>query len=650
MKLSYNWLQTYFEKKIPTARELSDLFTFHSFEIEGLEEIKDQNGKTSDWMIDAKILPDRAHYCLSHNGIATEISVLTKLAIKNRYVDTVAPSIQAKPGIDVRDSKFCRRYTARTVENISITESPAWLKANLETIGQRSINSIVDLANYVMFDIGQPLHAFDADKIQGNIIVRQATDGEKIVLLDGREITLTAKDYVIADEAGPLVIAGAKGGKRAEVSVSTKRIILESANFDPATVRKTATKYDIRSDASKRFENEITPELAIFGMNNISALIAENCPEAKFGPVVDVYPNKAVQTVFDFDPSFIKERLGIEVPEDETIRILTCLGIGVSKVGPWTWTIPFERLDLTTREDIVEEVGRIYGYDHIQGILPPKTGLAAKVLPIFYYSEKIKNVLTSAGFSELSLYTLVENGEVETAKPLARDKAFARTNLSDGMVESLKKNVLNADLLGLEAIKVFGIGHVFKSDSEYVHLVIGASQVKKVKGLKSVNHVEKVLQTLLTELGIQNLDKFVVAKVDKDNHSVVEYNLSAMIESGLLPKVESYAGLEVGTISSNHYTKFSVYPFIVRDIAVFVPESVDASTVWSAIEKGIKEVSANQLLVRQALFDTFKKDGKVSYAFRMIFQSMDRTLTDDEVAKIMQAVSAEMKTNNWEVR
>ena len=258
--------------------------------------------------------------------------------------------------------------------------------------------------------------------------------------------------------------------------------------------------------------------------------------------------------------------------------------------------------------------------------------------------------MTSAGFSELSLYTLVENGEVETAKPLARDKAFARTNLSDGMVESLKKNVLNADLLGLEAIKVFGIGHVFKSDSEYVHLVIGASQVKKVKGLKSVNHVEKVLQTLLTELGIQNLDKFVVAKVDKDNHSVVEYNLSAMIESGLLPKVESYAGLEVGTISSNHYTKFSVYPFIVRDIAVFVPESVDASTVWSAIEKGIKEVSANQLLVRQALFDTFKKDGKVSYAFRMIFQSMDRTLTDDEVAKIMQAVSAEMKTNNWEVR
>lgn len=684
MKISHNWLQTYFKDKIPSAGELEALFAAHSFEIESVEEIHRSDLGSKDTVFEIKVLPDMAHYCLSHEGIAGEISFITGLIASGRQAPPVETTLKVEPKVKIVDKKFCRRYMARIAEvkPLQNTASPKWLTELLGAIGQRSISPIVDITNYVMYDIGQPLHAFDADKIKGSLVVRPAKDGEKIVLLDGRELTLTESDNVIADDEGPLVVAGAKGGKRAEIGPDTKTIIIEAANFSPTAVRRTSNRYDIRSDSSKRFENEITPELASQGMANVSDLIKQICPEARFGPIVDLYEEKAKQTVIEFDPDYLEERLGTKIPLTEAKKILERMNVfvnissnnavdsrlrgndttkhagdnndtikhagnnkeNVSNLATWSLTIPFKRLDLVIKEDIVEEIGRIYGYSHVKGLLPPLPEKKLGPNPNFYLSEKIKNILVQAGFYEVSLYSLVEKGEVETAKPLAKDKAFARAELTPGLKACLERNSVNADLLGLDTIKIFEIGRVFCGGKEKIHLSIGIRQVKKVKGLKP----DKVLGDTLALLEVPPLE-VEPPKITTDGNSVYyEINLTPVIAK--LGGELVVSDLNFEKASPNRYTRFSLFPFIVRDIAFFVPEALSEDKVWRIIEKGIAESQASELLVKHSLFDVFKKDGRTSYAFRLIFQSMERTLTDDEIAEVMDKITDLLKKEGWEVR
>ncbi len=661
MKISYNWLQNYFEKPLPSPEKLKDIFDFHSLEVEGFDETLDKSEKVIETVFDIKVLSDRAHFMLSYEGIAKDLSVLLNIPLKKSEILPPPPqTIKIAPKITITDDNFCRRYIGQYVEGITVSKSPTWIKTYLESIGARSINSIVDATNITMFNIGQPMHAFDADKVKGNIVVRSAKDGEKITLLDGAEITLKADDHVIADTEGALAIAGVKGGKRAEVSMSTTKIIIESANFNPTIVRRTSTLLNLRNESSKRFENEITPELAIQGMNEMTALVKELCPQAQFGPVVDIYPTKAQQTVIVFNPAYLEERLGVKIPESEVKNILERSGIIIDKGSPnlWNLTIPFKRLDLVIPEDIIEEVGRAYGLEYITGILPPKTKKPVEVLPTYYIAEKIKNSLVGIGFSEVSLYTLVSKGDIETSYPLARDKAFLRKNLTDNMIACVEKNSLNADLIGLEAVKVFEIGHVFSKDmsahegGETVSLAIGFAQIKKVKGFKSDVYINVCLDGLSADLGISIMPRPQI--ILKGNYSVCEINLTELVKS-FKPSM-SYSDLNFGSTSENRYKKISSYPFMVRDIAVFVPDGVKDSTVWEVVQQGISESKADELLVHHALFDTFKKDGKISYAFRLVFQSMERTLTDDEANEIMKKIYAGIKSQpaqagkGWEVR
>ena len=658
MKVSRTWLNTFFEKDLPSATKLAELFTFHSFEVEGIEKVGESD------VLDVKILPDRAHYCLSHRGVAEEIHVITGQALKaQRDIPTapaanptiIAPKITFVTSPAELDAQglFCRRYMSRRVENITVAESPEWMKAHLKEIGERSINNIVDSTNVIMFDCGQPLHAFDADQISGDIVVRAAKEGEKIVLLDGKEVALKALDHVIADDVGPLAIAGVKGGKRAQVTVATKNIVIESANFDPTAVRRTATRLNLRNESSRRFENEITPELAADGMELVSGLIGSLVPAAaaSMSSVVDIYPARPEPTVVTISRDYINTRLGTEVPVAVVDEILGRLGIvaiqSPGKIDDLTLAIPYHRIDLRIAEDIVEEIGRVYGYEKITTHLPAPQQKGVTVLPSFYVAEKIKNILVSAGFSEVNLYTLVAKGVVETAHPLADDKAFARENLTNGMMVCLEKNALNADVLGLSAVKIFEIGRVFTPAGELTKLALGGVQVKKIKGVKSEALVAAAVSLLEKELGVTVAAPKIISK---GIHSVTEIDLDAIVQAYVLPGSATYADLGFGKAASVMYKKFSVYPFMVRDIAVFTPEDVLDADVWKVIYKGISASHSESILVRHALFDTFKKDGKVSYAFRMVFQSMEKTLTDDEVTAVMQSVYAQVKEKNWEVR
>jgi phenylalanyl-tRNA synthetase beta chain len=271
MLVSYKWLQSYFEKPLPPVEDVVHAFTFGAFEIEGTEE------KHGDTIIDIKVLPDRACYCLSHRGIAKELSALLGVPMKqDPFVKSIPSLTPTSAVLTVRaDPMRSPYYATALIKNVHVAPSPQWLKEALESMGQRSINNVVDATNYVMLDLGTPLHAFDAKKTSGHIDVRSAKEGETITLLGGAEKTLTGTETLItdADTGAALALAGVKGGALAELDAETTDIIVEAATFDPVITRKTAAKHDVRTDASKRFENKVAPVLPAHGMEAVVALI-----------------------------------------------------------------------------------------------------------------------------------------------------------------------------------------------------------------------------------------------------------------------------------------------------------------------------------------------------------------------------------------
>lgn len=663
MKISYNWIQKYFEKLLPKEHDLAELINAHVFEVESEEKVIGKESGTTDIAFEVKVMPDRAHYALCHKGIAREVRAITGMEIKTLVAGGFPIDEDMKPvSVKVEDQKLCRRYIARRIENIKIAQSPTELKEKLEAIDARAINTIVDVTNYVMFDIGQPLHAFDADKVKGGITVRLAKKGEKIELLPERVtdvdekgcpiiiekqrmLELSDTDLVIADEEGPIAIAGVKGGKRAEISDTTKNIILESANFDPVCVRRTSTRLNLRNDSSKRFENEIIPELAEEAMHQVTSLINDLSKGAKIGQTTDVFavPTKSWTVYVDAD--FISEKLGSKISTSEVREVLQHYDCVVKEDGKaFTVTPPLDRLDLKIPEDFVDEVAHVKGYDSVKNILPPalpaQASMSIKDDTVFYWSEKVKNVLVSLGFSEALLYALVSKGFYEITYPLASDKSALRESIVGKMKDAIALNTLNADLLGLNVVKMFEIGQVFPKEGEKTVLCLGVKNVRKSKK----KELDIIKETLV------EIEKTVGAKIDaKIVDNIVEIDLGALVR-----------GLNVGNISDlkfqalprdQRYHPFSPYPFITRDIAVFVPDSVIGDGVWKAIKQGVQEAGAEDLLVCDSLFDVFKKEGRVSYAYRLVFQSYKKTLTDEEVNKIMERIYVEVREKEgWEVR
>lgn len=596
MKVSYNWLQNYFEEQLPEPGELSDGIIFHSFEVESMEKIGE------DVIFDIKVLPDRAHDCLSHFGIAKEVAAIFNLKIKekNYKILEIKPT---KLEIKIEDEK-CLRYMGRIVRNIKVSESPKWLRERLNAIGQKSINNIVDAANFVMFDLGQPIHCFDLDKLKNEkIIVRNGKVGESITTLDKKEINLDDSILVIADEDSPLAIAGIKGGTKAEVDFNTKNIVIEVANFNPITTRRTSKKIGILTDAVKRYENEISPDLCEKVMNAITDLIWE-FNEVEIEEVVDVYPVKVEQRNILVSTEYINKRLGTSFLKEEIENVWKRLNFEYKvQNGEFNISVPLLRIDIVGAHDLVEEVGRIIGFDKIEEKLP-EINLSPAINENFYKIISTRNTLLNKGYSEVMTYTFCNTGEVEVLAS-ASDKKFLRTNLIDGLKESLKLNQLNASLLEMDQIKIFEIGTIFLKDREEMHVAYGDKK----------NIIEVAL------------DEFV----KNDNEKKPFNDLISTYDTKLAIK----------------FIPWSIYPFITRDVAVWVPNGEDSKDL-----KDLLKNNASDLLVREPyMFDSFTKNDKTSYGFRLIFQSYEKTLTDDEVNIIMAKISHKIKENSrWELR
>ncbi len=636
MKVSYNWLKEYVE--LPTPEEVVEALTFHVFEVESLEKV------AHDAVLDVKVLPDRAHYALSHKGVAYELAAILNKKLREREVKG---SAEVGPGISVMvESDACRRYSARCIKGVTVGESPAWLKEKLEAIGQRTINCVVDITNFVMFDLGQPLHAFDADKVVGGITVRQAKSGEVLELLplDGQErtITLTTQDMVIADEAGPLALAGVKGGMRAAVTAQTKNIILEAANFEPVTIRRTAARHNIRNDSSKRFENDVTPELVPQADRLATSLFADIAQAQEISPVTDVYPSPQKLHTISVSTEYISKLIGADISISEMKEIFARLSLPATEsAGTFTLSIPAFRLDLVIPQDVVEEVGRIHGYRALPSVELSEVSAKPLIDKEFYYAQLSRDVLSKLGFSEVYTYALTSHGDVEIINPLAADKNFLRHSLEEGITKSLELNARNAPLLGLDEIAIFEVGTVFSQKSEQTELVIGYSIVKNIKNKD--NLVKEKFKEILTAL--ETAFDGSIKSTQKNN--LLTIDLSASLKK--LPEPQQ-AYMPYISLKSVAYKKISAYPFSMRDIAVFVPETVTDEQLKTIIAE-----KAGSLLVRCDLFDVFKKQfpdstSKTSYAFHLIFQSMEKTLEESEISGIMNAITAAFTASGGEVR
>jgi phenylalanyl-tRNA synthetase beta chain len=593
MKVSYNWLKWYIPDA-PTPEKLVDVFTYHICEVEGVETWED------DTIFNLGILPNRAHDLLSHLGVARELSAILNIPFNDPTSSYKTP--EAKPtNLEIKiETPSCRRYMARIIKGVKVAPSPEWVVKHLESIGQKSINNIVDATNLTMFNSGQPCHAFDADKIKDYFIkIRQAKSGEKMTLLTGEEKEFLDSDMVISSEDSILAIAGVKGGKFAEVTENTKNIILEVANFDPVSVRKTARRLGILTDSAKRFENDLSPEVAKYAMHELSALIFEMMPDVAFEEIIDIYPAKQEQRKIEITAREVKEKLGADYSDEEIENVFNALRLNPEKnKNGWTVFPPAERLDLEGVHDLIEEVGRFYGYDRV---LPVSVKLNKKS----EISEDFKNILLareyllSSGFSEVITYTFTKKGKVEVVRG-AVGKSALRTNLEKGIKEAYEMNKLNSDLLGFSEIKIFEIGTVFpEKDVEEFHVAVcDNGGVREWK-----------------------LDEFIKEKGLTDEISFGERNLDL-----------------------NKFKSWSKYPFIVRDVAAWLPNETPRKEFEDILNDA-------QLLARPPrLLDEYQKDYKTSYAYRLVFQSDEKTLTDDEVAPIMESLYKKLKEKGWEVR
>ncbi len=604
MKVSRTWLQTYFETPLPSIEELADSLTFHAFEIEDI----------AGDVMDVKVLPDRAAYALSHRGIASEISAILNIPLRNDPLKAAPPPFVQGAGLSVSldGQKGCDRYIGALIKGVTVGPSPAWLVDLLASVGQRSINNIVDATNFILLGLGQPLHAFDADKLTLaagaiGIGVEESKEQQTIQTLDKAEYTLPPGTLVIVDKNKnePIGIAGIKGGLSSAVELTTTNLVIESAHFDGTQIRKSAQALKLFTDASLRYQNHLSSELTVYGMRDVLALI-QNIAGGEVVSVVDTGSVTEAKEKIVIHASAFERVLGVPVTASDIESVFTRLNFTYQKeADSYVVTPPFERRDIRIAEDLIEEVGRILGYDTVPSSpLPPFTGRVDQ--DRFNGTERMKDQLVQEGYTEVSTQTFATLGDIELLNPLDKTMPYLRTSLEGNLKQALTKALYSAPVTfgPNTSPKLFEVGTVFPKDGECVEL--------------------------------------------RMSEPVVAWGESAGVVDNLsIAKLEDYGKEYVPeVVSYRTYVPYSVYPFMTRDIALWTPEGTDGEDVRSLITD-----MAGTLLVRIDQFDSFTKENRTSYAYRLVFESPDRTLSDEEINPIMEQITRMLNAKEgYEVR
>lgn len=643
-----------------------------------LEEILD----LGDTVLDVSITPNRAD-CLSMLGIAREVAAITgkKIKMPAGEVCESAEDINSITSVKIIDSDLCPRYTARMIKDVAIGPSPVWMKTRLEAVGLRSINNVVDVTNFVMLEMGQPLHSFDFRFLEeGRIVVRKSVQDEEFVSLDGKARKLEADTLLICDGVKPVAIGGIMGGLNSEVKDDTRSVFLESAYFNPSSIRRSARRLAMPTDAAFRFERGIDPEGVLAALNRAAGLIADLSGGKVCKNFIDEYPAKVPAAAnIPLALSRVNAVIGTAIEGSEVIRILQSIGMEVkeNEPGKYLVTPPTYRVDITREIDLIEEVARLYGYDRVPVTLPDVAVTEMAAIPRLDLEERIRTVLTGNGYNEVINYSfispqsvdylgLIENDErrrlVHIKNPLVEDQAVMRTTMIFALLDSLKKNANN----GCFNLKLFEMGRIFLSGGAGklpAERNVLAGLLSGTIGEDLWNYrlnvdfydVKGCIDNLFSDLKTgdcryvaENPEPFLHPGKSANiylNDSKVGYlgEVHPDVKDRMDLKVNSYV-FEINLdMLVNHiagevtYKEISKYPAVARDVAFVVYSGVQADYMLDIVLR-----QKEDLLENVGIFDIYAgkglPDGTKSLGLRFSYRSPDKTLTDLEVNNVHERI------------
>ncbi len=658
MKISFNWLSDYVELN-ESAEELAYILSELGFPTEGIEQIGD------DYVIDIEVTSNRGD-CLGLIGVAREVAASTGRELKLPEVEfeTVSKDIKQLLSVDIAEPELCGRYTGRVIEGITISQTPDWMAKRLEVLGLRTVNNVVDATNYAMLETGQPPHAFDYDKISPQrIIVRKAKKGETLVSIDGTKCQLEPDMLIIADDAGPVAIAGVMGGLETEVSEVTKNVLLEDASFDPVAVRSTGRKLGLTSEAAFRFERIVDIEMIDWASRRTAALIQQVAGGKVIEGLVDVYPSKSQPKTVNLRLSRLKKVLGIEVPIDDVKSILSrlCLEPEVVDGDTVGCSIPSWRSDIYREVDLIEEVARVHGYDKI----PTEQRIHIEVTPVDIrqkVSSTVGAFLNGCGFYETINVTFTDKNEAELISGLGAGEHLSVTDVTRKSGNLLRSSLLGS-LLGVMRSN-YNAGNkpckVFEQANTFIRTEKGCRETTKLTLvcdsdlplLRGV--VEGAIRTQAKDVCIKFcpaklcwakaaaeivVDGKIIGCAGIVSEEVAKaYDISDTAISAVELDFDSLISLRSETVKMRPLPKF---PAINRVLSLII----DEQKTWADIVATINTKTVTEL--ENISFEGIYRGkpievGKKSITVSLRFRDEDGTLTHEQVDKFEKSIVSEL--------
>jgi phenylalanyl-tRNA synthetase beta chain len=685
MNISYNWLREIY----PVAAEperLAELLTSVGLAVEGI------HATSNDFVLDIDLTSNRPD-CLSHLGVARELAVIERGAIKYSAARAEIPQAQIAgetaefTSVVIEDPDLCPRYAARVVRGVKIGPSPKWLVERLAAVGQRSVNNVADITNVVMLELGQPLHAFDLDQLaQQRIVVRRARVGEKLTTLDGVERELDPEMLMICDAAGPVAVGGVMGGEASGISDSTVNVLIESAYFTPASVRRTARVLGLNTEASYRFERGTDWAGVRWAQDRCVTLICGLADGTATADAIDVFPREPAPVDVSLRPERVAALTGLTVDEDEMRRILIALGFSqrldlvYDGTGRMNFVVPTWRGDVSIEEDLVEEIARHVGYDKMRDELPPSFG-AGELQPAEPQKRALRNTLATFGFDEAISYSFINaahdhrfdlipefarrggddpNALVELRDSIIEGAVRMRPTLLPGMLEAVRHNFNR----GTRDVRLFELGRIFQASAEPGELPVEREALSLIA---TGGWIEEGRAGAVRELDFYDLKGAVEAAADAlqlpalgfaeirarhlrpgQSAAIMDADGNAVGSIGRLN--EALSGefkfrqpVYVAELDLTHllhlpavpvrYMPLGRYPSVVRDISVLVSRRITVAELIASLNTDPAAEWRGAVLV-----DTYEgkgvSEGQRSVTLRLSYQSADRTLRDEEVEQL----------------
>jgi len=631
----------------------------------------------NDHSVELSLTPNRGD-CLSIVGVAREVGVLNRLEVKQHKHDMPAAVISDEISINIKAKSACTHYVGCVIKNVNPrAETPLWLQETLRRSGLRSLSAIVDVTNYVMLELGQPMHAFDLDKLQGGIQVRMAKDGEEINLLNEQHVKISKNTLVIADDKNPVALAGIMGGVQSAVSDDTKNIFLESAYFDPIQIASRARQYGLHTDSSHRFERGVDPDLQQRAMARAASLILE-IAGGEIGPACDVKTPQysSTRSPVELKYSSINRILGIEIERSTVEDILTRLGMTLTVIDEQSWSvaIPSYRFDITLEVDLIEELARVYGYDQIPDAPPIVPSVMHEQPEANIEIDTLKQTLITRGYQEAITYSFVdpsvhalldpEGQSIKLSNPISADLSVMRTNLWVGLVNAAIHNMNRQQ----NRIRLFEVGQKFVPEGKELQqenmlagLISGTIAPEQWgEPSRSVDFydIKNDVEALLNHSKSSKQFRFETVK-----HPALHPGQSASIvsteEGGIAktigtigtlhPAIQEKLGLaqqiyvfelQIKDLSKKllpNFTDIPKFPTIRRDLAIIVDDDINSQRISDCI------ISNSPPILRDVkLFDVYQGEGidnhKKSMAYALTLQNIERTLTDSEVDTVISEI------------